>query len=146
METNWFDKYVFVNALHEDHVMQLIYFSSSEISDFEFHPPVMDWTRRFSVAFKERAEVCIMTFCFPFAPSVFFFLLSLGCNIQFQSDHWHSQIVTSVRVKTDGFFLWGTNDRNANVNSNQLLIKPSLNLSCFFFFFPSCWTFIRSTC
>ena len=38
----------------------LIYFSSSEISDFEFHPPVMDWTRRFSVAFKERAAVCIM--------------------------------------------------------------------------------------
>lgn len=59
MESNWFDKYVFVKALHAEHVMQLglIYFSSNQISDFEFRPPVMDWTRRFSVAFKERAEV-----------------------------------------------------------------------------------------
>lgn len=34
-----------------EHVMQLIYFSSGEIPDFEFRPPVMDWTRGFSVAF-----------------------------------------------------------------------------------------------
>lgn len=79
METNWFDKCVPVSALRAEHVMQLIYFSSSHISDFEFHPPVMDWTRRFSVALKERAELCIMTLCFPFAPSVFsfFFLFFL---------------------------------------------------------------------
>lgn len=37
-------------------MMQLIYFSSGKISDFESHPPVMDWTRRFDVALKEKGR------------------------------------------------------------------------------------------
>lgn len=41
--------------------LALIYFSSSQIFDFEFHPPAMDWTRRFSVAFKDRAAANTVT-------------------------------------------------------------------------------------
>lgn len=78
--------------------LALIYFSSSQIFDFEFHPPAMDWTRRFSVAFKDRAAAYTMTFSAFHLPLVFFPLLAY--NISFQWDYRYSHIVTFVCVNT----------------------------------------------
>lgn len=77
----------------------LIYFSSRHISDFEFHPPAMDWTRGFSVAFKAGAAACTMTFS-AFHLALVFFLSLLGCDIWFQWDHRDSHIVTFLCVNT----------------------------------------------
>lgn len=78
--------------------LALIYFSSSQIFDFEFHPPAMDWTRRFSVAFKDRAASYTMTFSAFHLPLVFSPLL--GYDISFQWDYRYSHIVTFVSVNT----------------------------------------------